>query len=299
MINYYFTKEDDLQGVVDPNRIRVFCKWKPNEPITEDTQLTRDVCGHMFSALCGFKFTSAKSDLENASPEFWIIYAPKSRSTHVRGDKGLSGWYVWQVFSETHKVITEPEKVYDLYGFNLSKFFQSDFFNLYIKKFEKWTLDAYDTVVKDYIDSTNAAQSVRFFAKCVFDSVTDVTTTVHNHERIQTSIIPQIELVLNNSEIPDSSISNAKVAYNANSTYQLNNPNANKLARENELSESNGYPEYDVNCIADLESIVNMCYNEYDMDKRDHLVFRDANGKEMKIIEAKVLNNGLNFTLDY
>ena len=96
--------------------------------------MTRDVCGHKFSTICGFTF---KSNLEapyfilhpelNLSlqygisdttfhPTFQVVYVPKARASHVRNDRGLSGWYLWQHVAADNKQIMSIRDFYAYYG---------------------------------------------------------------------------------------------------------------------------------------------------------------------------------------
>ena len=169
------------------------------------------------------------------------------------------------------------------YGFDISKFFQSDVFEKYLPLFERQITAAYQQQVIPFLETLQdhggaySKREAAFYAKCVYDSVIG-----------KDGKTPRIEDVLRtNLETPDEK--KAKLAYNGDATYQL----------KNKMFEStNGYPDYQFNTVGDLENFIRMAYMEYDLTNREHLVFWDKNGKEIKIAHASILNNGLNFTFD-
>ena len=57
MAEFRFSEEPSLGAVVNPS-YKVFCNWSPKTPIKSVYKITRDVCGHKFSTICGFTFTS-------------------------------------------------------------------------------------------------------------------------------------------------------------------------------------------------------------------------------------------------
>lgn len=293
MAKYTFATDENLGGVVDPN-FKVFCEWSPKTPIKDVDRVTKDVCGHMFSKICGFQFTSTLQEIYRKPnqarewpieyPIIQVVYCPKTRANHNRNERGLSGWYIWQHVGRAEKMIFSIHDTFAYYGFDIAKFFQSDVFERYLPLFEKQITTAYQQQVIPFLETLDdvggghySKREASFFAKCVYDSVIP-----HDAKP------PRIEDVLKTDlERPDEK--KAKLAYNGDATYQL----------KNKMFESgHGYPDYQFNTIADLESFLSMAYTEYDLSDREKLVFWDKNGKELKIAHASILNNGLNFTFD-
>ena len=234
MAEFRFSEEPSLGAVVNPS-YKVFCNWSPKTPIKSVYKITRDVCGHKFSTICGFTFTSNLDvpffvknpdlglslqygiDSITFYPTFQVVYVPKARATHVRNDRGLSGWYLWQHRAVDNKQIMSLKDLYAYYGFDVAKFFQSDLFQKYLPLFKKQITAAYDSTVQDYInkmgtDNENgySKRDAMFFSKCVLDS------------------LDKIDDVLKiNWEKPDEM--KAKLAYNADDTYSLNTKNVKNL----------------------------------------------------------------------
>ena len=234
MADYIFDKEEHLGGTVQPN-YKVFCNWSPKTQITDAYKVTRDVCGHKFSTICGFTF---KSNLEapyfilhpelklslqygisdtTFHPTFQVVYVPKARASHVRNDRGLSGWYLWQHVAADNKQIMSIRDFFAYYGFDVAKFFQSDVFKKYLPIFKKQIQAAYDTTVSDFVKSMGTGtqhgytqRDCSFFSKCVIDSL----------EKMD-------DVLKINWEKPDEM--KAKLAYNADDTYSLNTKNVKNL----------------------------------------------------------------------
>ena len=234
MADFTFDVDQNLGAVVLPN-YKVFCNWSPKTPIADAYKVTRDVCGHKFSTICGFTFKSnldapyfilhpelklslSKGINDTAfHPTFQVVYVPKSRSTHARNDKALSGWYLWQHLAVDNKQIMSNRDLFAYYGFDVSKFFQSDVFKKYLPMFKKQVQAAYDTTVKEFIDSFGIGEQhgytqrdCMFFSKCVVDSMQKID-----------------DVLKTNWERPEEM--KAKLAYNADDTYSLNAKNNHNL----------------------------------------------------------------------
>lgn len=233
MAEFIFDDDPNLGGVVQAP-YKVFCNWSPKTPITDAYKVTRDVCGHKFSNICGFTFTSSLPDAyarlhpelayqdekgqahaydQNIrfSPKFQVVYVPKSRSNFSRNDKGLSGWYLWQHIAADNKQIMSINDFFACYGFDIAKFFKSDVFAKYLPVFQKQVAAAYDAQVLPFISSMGTQaqhgytkRDCTFFANCVMKSMASIADVLKTD-------------------------ASAKVAYNADDTYSLNTKGVSNL----------------------------------------------------------------------
>jgi hypothetical protein len=149
MINFRETFKDS----VDVTKVSAFCFGNSSE-ITP-LQLMFHGGGSKFSSLCGFKFDS-KTLPKYGHGEFMIVFCAKLRSKiyHDAG-RNPSQWFAWLRINKEHAVVLDKETCLKAFNFNIDKFFDSDLFQKYSKKFQETCtkgLSFAEKTVKKYAD---------------------------------------------------------------------------------------------------------------------------------------------------
>ena len=134
------------------------------------------LAGHKFSRLCGFTFESNKTGISH--PMFQIVYVPKLKATMKNNDKGLSGWYCWEVVSEYNRDIKSISAMKKIYDFDVTAFFHSDMFEKYIPIFKSNVNYVIDHQIHDLIMSTTDKTELRelkFYVSAIKESMNDIS----------------------------------------------------------------------------------------------------------------------------
>ena len=143
MIN--FNNDEDLGKVIDKKQLFSFGA----APITSFKEIVFAAGGHKFSSLCGFKFISkAETDYK----EFFIAFVCKLRSKiYHNAINNPSQWYVFKKISNKEMHCLDAKSLKIQYGFDLTKFFDSDLFETSLVKFKKCIDKGLKTYVPEYV----------------------------------------------------------------------------------------------------------------------------------------------------
>lgn len=142
MIN--FKEDENLGQVVEKPALFSFGAT----PIKNLSEIVFAAGGNKLSQLCGFRFTSKNENIEYK--EFFISFVCKLRSKIYR-DATLnpSRWFIFKKISNTEYDCLDKELLLLQYGFDVDKFFKSDYFNKVLPKF----INAIENGLKNYIPS--------------------------------------------------------------------------------------------------------------------------------------------------
>lgn len=291
MANVKFDGNPVLGAVI--SNYEVFCEWQASAPIEDISQVTSKVCGHKFSKICGFNFQSALEDVE--SPIFQIVYCPKARSTHVRNDRGLHGWYIWKHLGPTEKQVMSAEQLLAEYKFDVGQFFQSDLFQKSITMLKSQIEKAYKDQVVPFVSKLKmpvkvttdegfsieySPREAKFYSKCVIDSMSKIA-----------------DVLKTNWEKPEEM--KAKLAYNADKNYSLNMRNTLNTWDGNVDESELSFSDFSVQTIHDLKDVIDDV-----ADARDEasatavkVEFRDSTGRKLFMKSIDLSGNVLTFAL--
>lgn len=127
-------KDDEFLGKTVKSS-RIYCSIGV-EPIKSLEQLRYAGGGNKFSSLCGFMFDSANEGTE--FPRFMISFVCKLRSKIYRQQKtNPSQWFIFRRINHSRVDVLDKKALAVNYGFDIDKFFDSDFFKACLPKFEK------------------------------------------------------------------------------------------------------------------------------------------------------------------
>lgn len=226
-MNYIFDEDPQLGKVV--KEVKPFCKLtKKSNDITEkyivgdyaDFNRYPGLAGKKWSRLCGFTFKSVNGGI------FQFVYVPKLKGTLSRNQKALSGWYCWTLTTANvdNKQVTSIADVLRTFGFSINKFVHSDLFDKYISIFKSNINFALEHQIADLLaqpqESFDDYKELVRYVNAVKDSVAkidEVKQWVTDDNKYDDS---------NNPEYAKGSapkLGNAKIAYNADKTYNLIN----------------------------------------------------------------------------
>ena len=181
------------------------------------------LAGKKWSRLCGFTF------IANNGTTFQFVYVPKLSASFDRTDRALSGWYCWVLDAndkDNKRVTSIPQTLHEL-GFDINKFVHSDLFNKYLPKFKANVSYALSNQVQQLLDDVEASSGtslekyneLKHYVNAVKDSLQKIGD-------VQKYVTPDSE-----GEDGDDARKHAKIAYNANKTYDLRN-NAKKSQQD-------------------------------------------------------------------
>lgn len=140
MIN--FKTDENLGQVVEKPRLFSFGAT----PIKKLSEIIFAAGGNKLSQLCGFRFISKNKNIEYK--EFYISFVCKIRSRIFRAAKeNPSQWFIFKKISNTEFDCLDKELLFLQYGFDINKFFNSDYFNKALPKF----ISAIENGLKNYI----------------------------------------------------------------------------------------------------------------------------------------------------
>ena len=125
-----FDEDSDLGQVIEKKELQSF----GDKPIKSLKQLVYVAGGNKLSNLCKFKFIS-KSPTQYK--EFCIAFVCKIRSKIYRQQQtNPSQWFIFKIISDKEIHCMTKKDLLAQYGFDIEKFFQSDYFAEGIKFFE-------------------------------------------------------------------------------------------------------------------------------------------------------------------
>ena len=246
MIN--FQNDSSLGGVV--NSCLPFCLLQANKPIVDYRQITGDfhnpykfpgLAANKWAHLCGFSFTSK---LDGAL--FAFVYVPKMKGSFTRNDMGLSGWYCWMLKNpkspQGDRIVLSIDDTMKRFGFDINRFVFSDMFNKNLQIFKQHisiALYGRGTTpghVQVFLDKLKDEASPNY--RLTQDYVNAVKASLNMIEDVKQICkdAPTVKVYqmldkktdqLHGVEVPQwgttsrAQVGQAKVAYNANKTYEL------------------------------------------------------------------------------
>ena len=236
-MTYKFDDEEDLGKAVQS--VKPFCKlYKQMKDVTEkyivgdyaDFDKYPGLAGKKWSRLCGFTF----KDLDGKY--FQFVFVPKLKGTLSRNQKALSGWYCWTLFSpsEDLKRVTSISEMKRDFGFNVNKFVHSDYFDKCLSSFKENISYVLDHQVKELLEQPQISfEDYKELARYV-NAIKDSLQKMDEVKQYVTA-----DNAYDDSGAPEYAkgaapkIGHAKIAYNADKTYNL--PNVPKSSRKDEL----------------------------------------------------------------
>ena len=226
-MTYQFDNEETLGKAIES--VKPFCKLTKKMDIPEEKYIVGDfedfdtypgLAGRKWSRLCGFTFKSKNGSY------FQFVYVPKLKGTLSRNQKALSGWYCWTLFSKdaSNKQVTSIEEMHRKFGFDINKFVHSDYFDKWVAVFKSNINYALDNQVKELLSrpksTFNDYKELVRYVQAVKDSIAKI-------DEVKQFVTPETKY--DDSGAPDYAkgsapkIGHAKIAYNADKTYDLRN----------------------------------------------------------------------------
>lgn len=237
-MEYKFDDEETLGKAVQS--MKAFCKLMKNMDIPTEDYIVGDfarpneypgLAGKKWSRLCGFTFKSAEN-----GQYFQFVYVPKLRGTLARNQMALSGWYCWTLFSsdKDNKQVTSINQMMRDFGFDINKFVHSDVFSKYVKAFKSNVSYALDNQVAELLSRPESEfkdyKELQRYVKAIRESIPKM-------EEVKQVVTP--DNMYDDSGAPEYArgsapkVGHAKIAYNADKTYDLRN--TGKKAQQDEL----------------------------------------------------------------
>lgn len=140
-----FIADAELGQVVEKKQLFSFGA----APLTNLKALVFAAGGHKFSALCGFNFTT-KADVE--FKRFTVAFVCKIRSKfYHNATNNPSQWYIFKQISPKELHCLTKEQLLMQYGFNIDKFFDSDYFQKSITTFKSLIKKGISQYVPQYV----------------------------------------------------------------------------------------------------------------------------------------------------
>ena len=234
---YKFDDEEALGKVVQT--MKPFCKLTKQMDVPDEKSIVGDfaqpvkypgLAGKKWSRLCGFTFQTKDGQI------FQFVFVPKLKGTLSRNQQALSGWYCWTIdpSDKDNKQVTSINEVRSRFGFDINKFVHSDMFEMYVPMFVSNANYALEHQIKELLSRPE-------------ESFDDYKELVRNVNAVKNSLgkIREVQQYVRADDTYDDSgapeyargsapkVGHAKIAYNADKTYDLRN-NA-KIAQQNEL----------------------------------------------------------------
>lgn len=230
-MTYKFDETPDLGGVV--SSIKPFCKLLKTMPVPTEKDIVGDfydpkypgLAGRKWSRLCGFTFKSNKND-----QYFQFVFVPKLKGSFSRNQKALSGWYCWTLFSndKDNKQVTSIAEMKKMFGFDVNKFVHSDLFDKYVSAFRLNIFYALNHQVQELIDSKQKAKEncneLLRHVKAVKDSVGKLLDV---QQYVTADDVQSVDDSPDYAKGSAPKLGHAKIAYNADKTYDLRNLDKN------------------------------------------------------------------------
>lgn len=216
-----FKEEASLGGVVSDKKLVCSIGVKPIQNIERELQIA---CGFdKLGFLCGFKFVS--SFQKSAGRKFFVVFVPKLKSSIMRQqNRGRSSWYVWEWNSSTDVNVLSQPRTLEKFGFDIDKFFNSDYFKASIPKFLRVVKTALAGPIAAEIQ--NASSSLVNELKRYIRAISDSLSTLASGQA-------SAAFNLGNSSDGESKI------YRANSSYELDH--FQQRAREEQQKKRNDF----------------------------------------------------------
>ena len=226
-MTYQFDDEETLGKAIES--AKPFCKLTKKMDVPEEKYIVGDfedfdkypgLVGRKWSRLCGFTFKSKNGEY------FQFVYVPKLKGTLSRNQKALSGWYCWTLFSKdaANKQVTSIEEMHRKFGFDINKFVHSDYFDKWVAVFKSNINYALDNQVKELLsrpeNAFNDYKELVRYVQAVRDSIAKI-------DEVKQFVTPETKY--DDRGAPDYAkgsapkIGHAKIAYNADKTYDLRN----------------------------------------------------------------------------
>ena len=226
-MKYKFFDEVDLGKAVDGN-FKPFCKLTKKMDVPQERDIVGDfsdanypgLAGKKWSRLCGFTFKGKDGRY------FQFVFVPKLKGTLSRNQKALSGWYCWTLSptDKDNKQVTSIIGIKNAFGFDINKFVHSDVFDKYVKVFKDNILYALshqvaelmsrpETSFDDYKELERNIKAVRDSVQLI-DEVKQVVTLDNMYDDTNS---PEY------ARVSAPKVGHAKIAYNADKTYDLRN----------------------------------------------------------------------------
>lgn len=234
-MTYIFDDEASLGQAVDS--VKPFCKLTKQMDIPTEKQIVGDyadfsrypgLAGKKWSRLCGFTFKSKNGQY------FQFVFVPKLKGTLSRNQKALSGWYCWTLMpqKEDSKKVTSIAEMKSRFGFDINKFVYSDLFDKYIPIFKANVNYALSHQVKDLLMSP--PESFDDYEELVrhINAVADSIKKIDDVKQVVSPSDAQPDDAPDYAKGSTPKVGHAKIAYNADKTYDL--PNMPKASREEE-----------------------------------------------------------------
>lgn len=233
---YQFYDEPSLGKVV--LNVKPFSKLTKNMDVPQEKDIVGDfadpvrypgLAGRKWSRLCGFTFKMANGQ------KFQFVYVPKLKGTLSRNQQALSGWYCWSLPSNDPdtKQVTSINDVKKRYGFDINKFVHSDVFDKYIALFKSNAMYTLDHQVKELLEMPkekfNDYKELVRYVNAVKDSIAkmdDVKKVVMPDDFSTDDAKPDYA----KGSAPK--VGHAKIAYNADKTYDLRNDTKQSQQKE-------------------------------------------------------------------
>ena len=231
-MSYYKFDDEQMLGKA-VSEVKPFSKLNKKMDIPTEKDIVGDfanmmaypgLAGKKWSRLCGFTFKT------NDGRVFQFVYVPKLRGSLARNQKALSGWYCWSINPSdlNNKQVTSIDDVKKAYGFDITKFVHSDYFDKYLEVFKSNIAYALANQVEELLAKPRSefedyAEVVRFV-----NALKDSLARIGDVKQIVTYDYDDA-----NDDIPEYAkgaapkIGHAKIAYNADKTYDLRNRTKN------------------------------------------------------------------------
>lgn len=182
--------KEEFKDVVDVDKVGVFSFGGSSTEEVDLKKLMFAAGANMFSSCCGFKFISKVNPTYNHG-EFRIVFCVKLRSKIGGNTASIipSKWFAWIRINNNHVEVLDKEKCMQAFDFDVDKFFETDFFRAWAKKFEffvKRGLKMWNTWLKQHPDmKKNNSMDDHFYdypryVKSISDSIPLISSPVFN-----------------------------------------------------------------------------------------------------------------------
>lgn len=180
MAKYRFDKTEGLGTVVADKKLTVrTLEFKPTMSREDFIAKLRKCCYVKLGYTCGFYFKSASES--QAFKNFFIVYAPKIKGALMRQrERGYSCWIAWKYVDSANVQILSKRDVELNYGFDLDKFYDSDWFEKSARQMRVLVMKHLNEVIKPYIEKELSSDSslkreALMYAKAIEEAMQDIT----------------------------------------------------------------------------------------------------------------------------
>ena len=141
-----FITDPELGQVIEKKQLFSFGA----APLTNFRELVFAAGGNKFSSLCGFRFVSKAQNQQYKN--FYVAFVCKMRSKiYHNATNNPSQWYLFKRISDRELHCLTKEQLLMQYGFNVDKFFDSDYFQKGIATFKSLIKKGIDQYVPQYV----------------------------------------------------------------------------------------------------------------------------------------------------